>query len=163
VAPKVNERPVRADYWMLWANQKPVVPMTFVVGKEDETASAILAGVLVNSGIGRAEVIPDTDQTGQQLLEKDAKMEKRVQTFITKSLKALQYQMWVPRRLKTLRSYWQLPADMSKFGTAKLKMDHYYLAKRPGEEGLRPIPLERFYVNVKGLKPRARVVPGKND
>ena len=148
---KLNGSIYPVENWMRWANRKPVVPVSFVVGAEDE-ATKLLLQPAVSQKQGVAEVIPEAKLSGQRLLEMDPAAERRIRDHLIKSIKGLPFQPWVPRKIKTLHSYWVFPAGKGKIA--------FFTAKLPGEKILWTVPLERFDILLKGMQPRQPIVPG---
>ncbi len=61
---------------------------------------------------------------------------------------------WLPRKIKTLRSYWAFPIQVPAAASERGQACHLFTAKRAGEEVLQPIPLERFAIRIKGMPER---------
>jgi hypothetical protein len=151
---KLNGQTFPVYNWLLWARQAPVVPVVFVYGAADVETGQLLQPVLANR-LGDAEVIPEAMFSGLRALEKDPAAEKHVQEYLKKALKALKPQQWAARHVKDLRSFWRFPARPKP---------HFFEAKRSGDAILQPLPLlERFQIQMPGLRPRPRMVPGPFD
>jgi pimeloyl-ACP methyl ester carboxylesterase len=132
--------------WLEGAAAKPVVPITFVYGQDDIDTSSLLDEP-IRENYGSPFRIPDTRQSGQDLLDSKGKGAERIKRYLMKTLQKLPPQPWIPRRIKTLHSYWAVPVRLLGEG----EQVRIYVAKRVGEETLVPVPFIPLGIRIKGL------------
>jgi hypothetical protein len=150
---KMRAFPVRN--WIRWAHLKPTVPITFVYGGEDADTYRFLQQPM-RDGEGKGQTLPNAASSSQRLLDKDAAAERWMEEYLVKTLKPLPPQNWVPRQIKKLHSYWMIPVPA---GLGKEKEGRFFVAKRPGEVILSPLPLEHFDIEIKGLNKQRGFLP----
>jgi serine/threonine protein kinase/pimeloyl-ACP methyl ester carboxylesterase len=138
--------PFGVHSWLQAAHVKPVVPITFVYGENDTDTSNLLS-LPIREKYGAKIVIPGANQSGQQLLDMDARAAEQIKQYLVKTLHELQSQPGVPRRIKSLLSYWAIPQHLPG-GKEQMRI---YVAKRVGEETLTPVPLLPLGIRIKGL------------
>jgi hypothetical protein len=132
--------------WLQGAAAKPVVPITFVYAQDDIDTSSLL-DYPIREKYGSALRIPDSRQSGQELLDSKGKGAERIKQYLMKGLGKLPPQPWVPRRIKTLHSYWAIPLRLP----GERDQLRIYVAKRVGEEMLLPVPFQPLGIRIKGL------------
>jgi serine/threonine protein kinase/pimeloyl-ACP methyl ester carboxylesterase len=143
-----HPNPQGISSWLQGAAAKPVVPITFVYGRDDIDTVRLLAEPL-DKKYGTAFVIPDAffQSAGQELLDKNSKAAEQIKQYLVETLQKLHPQPWVPRRIKTLHSYWAISQHLPG-GREQVRM---YVAKRAGEETLMPFPFNLLGIPIKGL------------
>ncbi len=144
--------------WVSWAHclhPDSEVPIDFLFGAEDVNAYRLVRE-LIGVGNGNSHPIPGASLSGMKLLDKDRQSEKYIRQYLVeKLLNTYRIRAWEPRQLQTHRSYWGFPTPAGPID--------FYLAKRPGERILRPVPLKGFGIRMGGLPQPRPVVPGKTD
>jgi pimeloyl-ACP methyl ester carboxylesterase len=143
--------------WVHWAHHMysdSMVPMEFMFGAGD-TAAALVVGEVRDGKNGVPKPIPGARLAGMMLLEKDASSEKLIRAYLVKVLKEHNYRKWKPRKLETLHSYWGFPTPAGGID--------FYLARRPEERLLHPVPLGGFGIRLEGMPQPRVVVPGAEE
>jgi pimeloyl-ACP methyl ester carboxylesterase len=130
--------------WLRDAHAKPVVPITFIYGADDHDTSDLLREA-IRKKLGEAMILPKTRLSGQQLLDDDADAAARIERYLVKTLQTLPPVDWVPRKIKSLHSYWALPVK-------ERGMRLFVTAKRPGEERLSAVPMFNLGIPVDGVE-----------
>jgi hypothetical protein len=146
-------RPFGVHSWLRDAHAKPMVPITFLYGEDDPDTSNLLA-VPIREKLGEAIVLPKTRLSGQQLLDKGDSVAERIQQYLVRTLNPLPPVGWVPRKIKTLHSYWALPVPESS------EVRLFITAKHPGEELLSAVPMRALQIPVDGT-PEVTGIPQK--
>src|SRR5262249_3306905 len=100
--------PFGVHNWLRDAHAKPLVPIMFVYGGDDNATSKLL-NIPIREQYGTEFPIRDASQSGQRLLDKNVNAAERIKQHLVKTLTDLPPQPWVPRRIKTLHSYWAFP------------------------------------------------------
>jgi pimeloyl-ACP methyl ester carboxylesterase len=139
--------PFLVQNWLRDAHAKPVVPILFVYG-EDDNATSRLLDIPIREQYGTEFVIRGASQSGQRLLDKNANAAERIKQHLVKTLKDLPPQPWVPRRIKTLHSYWAFPMPRLPGGREQMRL---VVAKRVGQETLAPLPFQPLGIPIVGL------------
>jgi hypothetical protein len=145
------------DKWVHWAHHMfsdSMVPMEFMYGEKDATA-ALLVGEVSGGKNGVPKPIPGARLAGMMLLEKDRMAEKLIRAYLVKVLKECNYHKWKPRKLESLHSYWGFPTPAGSID--------FYLARRPEERLLHPVPLGGFGIRLEGMPQPRVVVPGAEE
>ncbi|HEY7329133.1 MAG TPA: hypothetical protein VH592_15935 [Gemmataceae bacterium] len=151
MADPLKLRPFGIHSWLEGAHAKPVVPITFIYGEEDIDTYTLLSEP-IRKKFGDPFVIPGVRQTGQVLLDTDAQAATRIQKYLVKTFQTLPPTStapvnWVPRRIKSLRSFWRLEIPKGKKTVVR-----WFEAKRVGEESLLPVPFLTLGIPIKGLE-----------
>jgi hypothetical protein len=133
--------------WIRWSHRDPAVPVVFAFGEDDRDTSRLLEKS-IHDGYGIAETVPKASESRQRLLNEDQNALRWLDGYLVENLKKLPPQNWVPRKIKTLHSYWVIPVRIAR---GIKPQPRFFVAKRPGEEILVPLPLEHFDVFIKGL------------
>ena len=155
MADPLKLRPFGVHGWLEGAHAKPVVPITFIYG-EDDVDTATLLSVPIREKLGNPHVLPNAGLPAQQLLDNDAQAAARIQRYLVKTLQELPPGGWVPRNLKTLRSFWKIPLSLPG-GREHVR---WFVAKRPGDETLLPVPFQPLNIPpIRGLSEPASFVP----
>ena len=125
------------------------------VGPIDAETSQLLQQP-IRDGYGKGHTIPNTSLSGQRLLDRDADAAPVLDDYLVKTLKTLPPQLWVPRKIKSLHSYWAIPV---KVAPGKDKEIRFFVAKNPSASILSPLPLEPFDLPIKGQNKLIGFVP----
>ena len=110
---------------------------------------------MIGDGNGNSHPIPGGRRSDINLLTKDRPSEKSIREYLVKLLNAYHLRQWKPRQLSSHCSYWGFPTPAQTID--------FYLAKRPGERMVRPVPLRGFEIHMEGLPFPRPVLPGKSD
>jgi pimeloyl-ACP methyl ester carboxylesterase len=151
MADPLKLRPFGIHNWLEGAHAKPAVPITFIYGEEDIDTYSLLSEP-IRKKFGTPFVIPGARLSGQELLDTDTQAAARIQKYLVKSFQSLPPQSsppvnWVPRKIKSLRSFWRLEAH-----NGKKKVVRWVVAKRVGDESLLPVPFLPLGIPIKGLE-----------
>lgn len=159
MADPLKLRPFGIHGWLEGAHAKPVVPITFIYGEDDVDTSTLLS-LPIREKQGKPIVIRNTRLSGQQLLDADAQSAAQIQQYLVKTLQTLPPVNWVPRKIKTLRSFWKIPLSLP----GGREQERWFVAKRPGEETLMPVPFQPLNIpSIKGLAEPTSFVPEQSE
>jgi hypothetical protein len=133
--------------WLEGAHAEPVVPITFVYGGDDADTASLLT-IPLREKLGSKFILPGVQLSGQRMLDADGEAAARIQKHLLKTLQSRPPVDWVPRKIKTLHSYWAIPEELPR-GSKQLR---FFVAKRVGEETLSPVPFQPLRVPpIRGL------------
>jgi pimeloyl-ACP methyl ester carboxylesterase len=152
MADPLKLRPFGIHPWLEGAHAKPVVPITFIYG-EDDIDTLTLLSEPIRKNFGNPFVVRGVRKSGQDLLDTDPQAAALIQKYLVKTLGSLPPTTagtpvsWVPRKIKSLRSFWRMEMD-----NGKKKVVRWFVAKRVGEETLLPVPFLQLGIPIKGLQ-----------
>ncbi len=141
--------------WIRWSHRNPVVPIVFALGSEDNDTSRLLDRS-IREGYGIERRIPKAALSRQRLLDVDDGAMRWMEQQLLESFQQLPPQKWVARNMKALHSYWVIPVRIARGTKAEPR---FFVAKRPSEEILAPLPLDHFDVFIKGQNKHDGFVP----
>jgi|GEM_PF-3246421 pimeloyl-ACP methyl ester carboxylesterase len=153
MADPLKFNPFGIHSWLEGAHAKPVVPITFLYGEDDVDVSTLLSEP-IRKHLGEPMVLPHVRRSGQELLDADPQAAAHIQQYLIKVLGSLPPVDWVPRKIKSLHSFWrvELPGDRKEV--------RWYEAKRVGSETLAPVPFQQLGIPIKGLA-ELKFIPGE--
>jgi pimeloyl-ACP methyl ester carboxylesterase len=153
MADPLKFNPFGIHSWLEGAHAKPVVPITFIYGEDDIDTSTLLSKPL-REKCGDKFVISGARRSGQDLLDAEPQAAARIQQYLVKTLRSLAPVGWVPRKIKTLHSFWRMKLSGER------KAVRWYEAKRVGGEMLSPVPFQHLGIPIKGLA-EPKFLPGE--
>jgi pimeloyl-ACP methyl ester carboxylesterase len=162
MADPLKLRPFGIHSWLEGAHAKPVVPIAFIYGEEDIDTYTLLSEP-IRKKFGVPFVISGVRQSGQGLLDTDTQAATRIQKYLVKTFQTLPPTStapvsWVPRKTKSLRSFWRLEIPKGKKTVVR-----WFEAKRVGEESLLPVPFLTLGIPIKGLEESNFITDDEDD